>query len=62
MPKTVITITKGRDSFTYSTLKKACESNPSFRYNHLKALKFPFYYKGWEFVKAEVISGKNEKE
>jgi hypothetical protein len=38
----------------YPTLTKLCDANPEFSYNYLKSKKFPFTYKGYEFIKKEL--------
>jgi hypothetical protein len=35
----------------YTTLTKLCKDKPWAKYNYLKRLKFPFYYKGYKFIR-----------
>ncbi len=50
MYKKVIILTNGKDYEVWGGIKELCDKK-GFSYNYLKRLKFPFKYRGLNFVK-----------
>ena len=44
--------------FAFTSLKKVCDSFEDFSYHYIRSLKFPFFYKGYEFQRVECNPGK----
>lgn len=53
--KTVIIISKGDLVGAYKALTHVCKAHKEFSYHYLKSKKFPFVYKGWNFIKEKVV-------
>ncbi len=49
--KTVIVLIKRDNIEVWDMLTTMCRSHEEFCYHYLKKMKFPFFYKGWEFIK-----------
>lgn len=51
MNKNIIILTNTECYEAWGSITEICEVKKGFSYNYLKRLKFPFKYKGLEFIK-----------
>lgn len=60
--KTVILLTKdGEEPEAWTTLTGLCDNHENFSYDYLKQKKFPFEYKGYQFIKVQLNKTSNER-
>ena len=51
---TIILLKKNENIEAYTALTKLCKDYKEFSYSYIKSKKFPFNYKGYEFLKIKV--------
>ena len=51
MAERAIIIKSGDQYEGWQSVKEMCKNHPEFSYNYMKRLKFPFTYKGYDFIR-----------
>lgn len=51
MAERAIIIKRGDQYEGWQSIKEMCKAHPEFSYHYMKRLKFPFTYKGYDFIR-----------
>ena len=52
--KNIIIIQNENEQHAYSSLTTICKDYPKFSYHYLKPKKYPFRYRGFNFIKLQI--------